>query len=127
MKQKELKVRFNGDEKTILFDTTKLDDKINDVLCNYEFDWDKLESHIPIDVEGFAGENTYLTLKPTHFSTSRGCGAETGTCDFDIEIQLYNPLNGNEIIIEDSMSDVEVGEDIYDYYSYYGVRQSDFL
>ena len=127
MEQREIKAKVNGEYKTILFDTTKLDNKLEDVLYNYDYDWDKLESGQEIEVEMFAGENTYLTLKPSNFSTSRGCGAKTGTCDFDIEIQLYNPLNGNEIIIEDSMSDVEVGEDIYDYYSYYGVRLSDFL
>lgn len=127
MKQKELKVRFNGDAKTILFDTTKLDEKINDVLWNYEYDWDKLESHIPIEVEGFAGENTYLTLIPSYFTTKSGWGATRGTCDFDIEVQLYNPKTDNEIIITDYEKNVEVGEAIYDEYAYYGVKQSDFL
>lgn len=127
MKRKEIKAKVNGEKKTILFDTTKLDDKINDVLCNYEYDWDALESGQEIEVEGFAGINTYLTLKPTYFKTESNFGATRATCDFEIKVQLYNPSNDNEIIIEDFADRVEVGEAIYDYYAYYGVRQSDFL
>lgn len=127
MKQKELKVKFNGEDKTIMFDTTKLDNKIDDVLCNYDYDLDYLEDGRVIEVEEFAGVNTYLTLTPSRFNSKNRFGAITDTCDFTIEVQLYNPKTGNEIIITDYAKDFEVGEYVYDYYSYYGLKQSDFL
>ena len=85
-----------------------------------------MERKEPIECVEALGVNTSLTIIPSYVRTRRGFGCDMLLVDFDVEIYLYNPLTDNEIIIETSVDDVEL-ESIYDYYSYYGVRQSDFL
>lgn len=127
MKKQQIRAKVNGEYKDILFDTTKLFDFVEQYIGEYEFDYDKLENYEPVDADEVFGQNVSLTIKPTHVDCRRGGGCETYLVDFDVEIYLYNPLTDNQIVIETSLKDCEFEGAIYDYYSYYGVSQRDFL
>lgn len=127
MKKQQIRAKVNGEYKDILFDTTKLFDFVEQYISEYEFDYDRLENCEPVDADEVFGQNVSLTIKPMHVDCRRGGGCETYLVDFDVEIYLYNPLTDNQIVIEKSLKDCEFEGAIYDYYSYYGVSQRDFL
>lgn len=126
LNMEQIKAKVNRVEQTINFDTTKLFRMVEQYVCDYDYDFDSVERKEPIECVEALGVNTSLTIIPSYVRTRRGFGCDMLLVDFDVEIYLYNPLTDNEIIIETSVDDVEL-ESIYDYYSYYGVRQSDFL
>ena len=131
MKREEIKVKFNGDEKTILFDTTKLfrivDEKLNEYVDGDDCNYDDIIEQTWNGYEDVFGENVSMEFRVSEIKKATSYGCDYILFDMEAIVTLKNPKTGNEIVIRHEAKDFEYEGMIYDPMQYYGVSWKDFM
>ena len=102
----------------------EIKDKVTDYISYADIDWDDIENYGKIEFELYNG-NIIFEGNITHYNdkTKPGCGCCYGT--FDVEGDITVCEEDEPCVLHYEEKDFEY-EFITDYYSYYGVRESDF-